>query len=373
MEFVGFSPDLSKEWDYLVCNSPDGWAFSLSYWLEMVTHVWEIENFSFAVRENGKLVAAMPLHFYPGGRQLNSSGWGHGGPVILRGVTEKKRKRLWKSVYNHVLEIADQVQATNIYTMISPLTESNLSNRWGVNPLIECGFEDVSTHSMMTNLERSEEDLWSGLHENARRRIRQAIAAGYSVQKCSWKDMLDEYYATHVETYTRTGVPPHPRSYFEGIANPVYSDHSVLWVGFDPNGLPVAFYNSAVFGKAVLAHTACSRTDHLNSHITYLLFWEAIRGAKKDGYVWFENGEVFPGAKSGKDKGLTEFKMQFGGEMHRFFRGQITLDRLPPHSEVLASPEVVEPVSKLSFRQAVHNWSYATKDLVKSVLGRFTL
>ena len=375
MEFGSFSYEVHAKWDQVVYGSPDGWAFSTAPWLEMITHVWKMENHSFSISENGQLVAVMPLHWISWDKRLSSSGWGFGGPIIVSTVSKTDRHRLGRACWTQVNDIANRLGAKKITVSISPLNQSSLNNPWGVNPLVDAGFTDTSTHTRIVNLLQAEEELWFGLEKDARQKIKQARSAGYSVRKCCWKELLDEYYRVHVENYQRTGVTPHPKAYFEGIANQP-PEHHVLWVGFDPQGQPIAFHNDARFGKTAVYHTGCSKSYHLKSGINYLLFWEAMLGEKRDGLAWYETGEAFPGAVAGKEKGLTDFKGKFGGEFHRVFRGEMAFGSsetvgeavVPGSSEAVVADAV--PESTPTFRHLVYLWLSATRDLLSRIIGK---
>jgi SAM-dependent methyltransferase len=368
MEFVSLTFEISAEWDRVVYDSPDGWTFSLYPWLEMVTQVWKMENHSFALCENGKWVAVMPLHWIPAERRISSSGWGFGGPIILSGVPKPDRHRLWRTCWTRAKDISEKLGAKKITASISPINQCSLNNPWGVNPLVEAGFIDSSTHTRVVNLLPDEKVLWFGLEKDARQKIKQARSAGYSVRKCSWKEMLEDYYRIHVQNYQRTGVTPHPKAYFEGIANQP-NEHHVLWAGFDPQGQPIAFHNDARFGKTAVYHTGCSESGHLKSGINYLLFWEAILGEKREGLTWYETGESFPEAISGKTKGLTDFKGKFGGELHRLFRGELVLETDEFKSAEAAAPVVI-PESLPTFKHQVYLWLSATRDLMNRIIGK---
>lgn len=362
MEIFSFSNIASERWNEVVSQSDDGWSFSLAGWLEMVTPIWNMENLSFAILENAKVVAVMPLHWIAAEKRLSSCGWGHGGPAILSGVSLKDRRRLWRAAFAHVEEIAAQLKAKRITASISPLCRSSLTNHWGVNPLVEVGYADVSTHTRIIDLQKVESDLWLGLAQDARQRIKRARSLGYTVKRCVWREMVDEYYRVHVETYQRTGVQPYPKTYFEGIANQS-SQYCVLWVGFDPSGSPVAFHNDARFGLGAMYHTGCSETAHLESGINYLLFWEAILGEKMDGILWYESGEAFPQAKQGKDKSLTSFKAKFGGELHRLYRGEMEIVDTQ-HGLLSNLSTNITPG-----RIALHAWLIASRDFLSAVFG----
>ncbi len=368
MEYIGFDQLSYEEWDAAVCNSDDGWAFSIAEWLAMVTPIWYMENLSFAIRENGKIVAVMPLHWIPFEKRLSSSGWGHGGPAIIAEVSAQDRRRLWRVTWTHVEEIATQFMAQRITVSLSPICKSSLTNIWGVNPLVEVGFSDISTHTRLIDLRQTDEGLWYGLAKDARQKIKLAQSLGYNVRRCAWRDFLEDYYRVHTETCYRTGIHPYPKAYFEGIAAQPEEYYS-LWVGFDIAGKPVAFHNDARFKSVAMYHTGCSETIHLKSGINYLLFWEAICGERAEGLLWYESGEVFPAAKSGKEKGLTDFKSKFGGELHRVFRGEKFIDRLPAVS--LSEEKTINQLAESrDWHSILHNWLSASRDLSSVILGR---
>src|SRR3546814_9110168 len=75
------------------------------------------------------------------------------------------------------------------------------------------------------------------------------------------------------ETYRRTGVPPHPREYFEGIARwTAPAEHSVLWRVRDASGAVIGYHNDACFGKG--AYRSEEHTSELQSlmRISYAVF-----------------------------------------------------------------------------------------------------
>jgi hypothetical protein len=321
VRIIRLTPEVAEEWDKVVQSSPDGWCFSLASWLEMVTPIWGMEQLSFAVSEGENLVAVMPLHWLPSAHRLSSSGWGHGGPAVQAQKSSAERSRLWCYCLEHVDKLAAQLGAQQIDVSISPLTLSSIRNEWGVSPLVEYGFQDVSGISQVIDLRLTNDELWAGLKKDARYEIQRAVKAGYSVDVVEWPSFVREYYEVHVENYLRTKVTPHPIEYFQGIADQSKRNF-VLRVGRAADGAAVAFHNTACFGDGAMYHTGCSRSSHLKSGINYLLFWEAIIGAKSAGQIWYEAGEIYPEARSGKQYGLSMFKQKFGGAPHRVFRGR---------------------------------------------------
>jgi lipid II:glycine glycyltransferase (peptidoglycan interpeptide bridge formation enzyme) len=77
-----------------------------------------------------------------------------------------------------------------------------------------------------------------------------------------------------------------------------------------------------------------------------MLFWQALIGAKQDGCMQYEIGEVFPGVLDGKLRGLTVFKEKFDGELYPYYRAEIRLFDLAPKYIRLAAI-LPRPIRKL--------------------------
>lgn len=333
LEVISRAETTQADWDALVCRSPDGWVFSMWGWQELILAVepWALEDHSFAIREGRRLLAVVPLQYHPGSGRMASTGWGGSGPVIDRRMAGKARNKLMEQAIKHCIDLARERGAAGFDASLSPVTTTSISSAWGVNPLVFHGLEDRSGLAQVIDLSKSEDELWADLTSDARRQIKQAREAGLVVERVDWAQHLDRYFELHGDTYTRTGVPPHPRAYFAGIAaHTAPSGHSVLWGVSTPAGEPVAYHNAIWFGAGAYYHTGCSTDDSGFSGASYLLFWEAMLGAQRAGIRWYDCGAVFPGKTSSeKQKGLSTFKTKFGGQPHRQFSGGLNFPCCP--------------------------------------------
>lgn len=324
-EVISRAETTRVEWDALINSSPDGWVFSLWGWQELILAVesWALEDYSFAIREGRRLLAVVPLQYYPGSCRMASTGWGGSGPVIDGRLGGSSRNNLMELAIKHCIELARERGAADFEISLSPATATSIASEWGVNPLVFHGLEDRSGLAQVIDLSKSEDELWGGLAADGRRQIKLAREAGLVVERVDWAEHLDRYYELHVATYTRTGVQPHPRSYFTGIAaNTAPSGHSVLWAVRSVVGDVLAYHNAAWFQDGAYYHTGCSEEGANLAGVSYLLFWEAMLGAKHAGIRWYDCGSIFPGAVgSEKQKGISTFKTKFGGQPHRQFSG----------------------------------------------------
>ncbi len=317
-----------QQWDGVVQGSPEGFLFALSGWQEIIPPVkrWDLRDQGFGILHRGALAAVVPLHQRPDGA-LASSGWGWSGPVMRGDLSTAERREVMAAAMAELPRRARRLEARDLALGMPAMTDSSIHSPQGVNPFFPFGWKDTSRYTRVIDFTgQDEESLWQGLAPDARRIIRHCREAGFQVAQVPWPEHVDSYYAIHEETYTRTGVPPHPRAYFEGIARlSTQGPYSRLYAGYDPEGQVVAYHNVAVLNGLSLYHTGCSRTLHLNSGINYLLLWEAIRQAHLAGDRRYEVGIVDPSETDGKIAGLTRFKSKFGGILCRSFFASLRL------------------------------------------------
>ncbi len=323
------------EWNAAVFASEDTWIFHRWEWLGMTATVWDLENHFFVIRNQGQIVAGIPLQISrespPSQRVARASAMGHSGPFVRANVSTKKRRQYLEQLATVVALFAAERQIPAVQCSLPPIAKSQLSNHSGVNSLQLSGWQDASTLSVIVNLRLSQDDLWCGLSASTRQAITKAQSGGYTVEKTRWSEQVDAYYQIHQETYERTGVRPHPKSYFQGMADVMESSRiASLWVCMDSKGIAVGFLNIAHddrTGENTGAYywTGCSQGEHLASGVNYLLMWNAIVGAQAEGYQSFDVGEVVLAHKQSKVKNLSIFKRKFGGELRRLYRGQMTV------------------------------------------------
>jgi hypothetical protein len=320
------------QWDAMVGDSDDTWLWHTHRWIEATSGVFDLTTRFVLAWDGARPIAGLPVQLrrdWRFGRPwLRAYGivMGMAGPFAVRDLPARRRRRVLEGVTEAASAWARSAGAEEIHCALPPLARAQMENARGVNRLIHLGWEDTSTHARVADLSSSEDALWSGLAELARRKVRRATRAGYTVERGDWADYLDAYYTIHRETYTRTGAAPFPRAYFQCIADVLAGQgRAALWVGRDAEGRPVAFHNSSRLGDGAQFMSGCSETEHMDSGINSLLFWQAMLGAKEDGYKYYEIGEVFPEARGGKHEGLTTFKDTFGGDLFRLYRGRIAL------------------------------------------------
>jgi hypothetical protein len=319
------------EWAGLVAASDDVWLYHTHEWIESTAKILSLTNHYLIARENGHDIGGFSIQLFPAlrlGRPRHvvySTMMGPAGPFCVRGISEKQCSATWIKLTAAARAWAESQGAEMLHCSLPPLAPERLRDQRGVNPLVLCGWKDRSTHTLIAELTRDEGELLKRLSKGAKACIKNCRQKGFFVERADWRLMLNEYYKLHVQTYARTGATPHPKAYFELIARLGSERYAVLWVCRNPTGGPVAFHNCGRFGNNSLYWTGCSTAEGLKVGANHFLFWSALLGAKQDGCSFYEIGEAFPNARSGKLKGLTDFKRMFGGSLRRYYRGEIEL------------------------------------------------
>lgn len=331
MKFIPLTSSLNGQWDKIVHSSDDAWMFHLYDWLELEEKVWDLDRKSFLVEHEGVFIGIVPLQMNRRSKRLKSDFMGDSGVALVNGLDPSFRVKTLKEIYQHIEEIALENRSPRVEIYLSPLAESNLKDRWQINPLINFQYIDISTHTFIVDLTQSEGSIMAGLSQHARIIIKKAEKLGYSIRPASG---IDKYYEVHCENYHRTGVPPHPKEYFVNIYERICKKgYACVFEALDKSGEPGAFHIVALFKKKAFSWTRCGRTAHLNSGVNYLLQIHSMLWAKSQGAELFEVGEAFPDARDGKEKGLTSFKDKFGGQLHRLFKGRLELGTAPSEAK----------------------------------------
>lgn len=351
MKFINLTPDLVHTWDEIVNTSDDASFFHLSDWLLLSQKNWGLESKSFLLEHEGKIIGIFPLQLTNNKKVLKSTVMGDGGPVLINGLPQGFRKKSLEAMHARVLEISKEVNSTRVEIYLSPLSANVLKNSWGVNPLILYGYNDISIHSWIIDLSKSEDDLKSQMSDSTKQSIKKAQLEGYQIKQLTSVSEIDEYYSLHLETCVRNNISPHPKEYFQELFNNICNKgNAIIWKAVSKEGEPAAFEIITRFKDTSFYWSGCSSNKHINKGVNYYLQYNAIFYAKANGIKWFDLGDAFFNATDEKLKGLTLFKGKFGGDLHRYFKGRIILD----------------PVGKQS---VLKQWLRLSEKLLRPILG----
>lgn len=335
--------DVGKEaWDAFVSGCDQAWLWH-RYDLQGALGLWPGRtDMSFALTDGGEVIALVPAQLvarrgprWLGLHQIDSLG----GPAITDVATTKRRADLLREIRAHLLHLAGTHRAFDVRVTLSPMAPAFRGDRCPrVSPLLGLG-EPKMGFTWVVDLRGGVEAAWAQLEGRARTAIRRAERGGVTVRPAAASD-LDAYYALHLETYRRTGATPHPRSYFAAIWNDFLREGLARGFIAERHGEVVAAQTFGIFKAAAIYWTGASRSAALDLGANNLVQWAAIEWMVSQGIEWCETGEAFPWSSDPKERGLSDFKKSFGGELYPIFRSvQKTDTKLP--AVVLAAKDLV--------------------------------
>jgi hypothetical protein len=316
------------QWDKFVDSSPQAWLWH-SWDSQDAIDTWPGKSdlsFAFVDEEQtGEIIAIMPLHKVDqriANVVRNCILESTGGLAYLPNLSKRQIEIVNKKSMDYILNLANKESAESIDITLTPMAPKYRGiNCPRVNPLIDLGFQNISTQTYILELNGSIEPIWKNMEGYCRTHIRKAERSGVIIREANDKKDLEIYYNLHCETYNRTGVKPHPKAYFQKIWDSFVSQGKAKVFFAELDGKVIAADNEAVYKKAISGWTAAG-INNIVPGVNNLLHWHAIKWAIENSFEFYECGEGFPGEKRGKRKGLTDFKKSFGGILFPFFRGQ---------------------------------------------------
>jgi hypothetical protein len=322
-----------QQWDEFVDTVDQAWLWHRYDWQDAL-ETWRgrIDQ-SFAVLDSRtrEILALVPIHRITG-KLYRVLPWNTlqstGGPAFKNNIGDKQRLQVINFIENFLSGLAKQHSVFEINLMLTALAPAFRGVSCPrVNPLLDFpGCENTLTQTYVLDLRESEATLRARYSKGARSELKKIENEGVEIREAHGLNDLATYYQLHTETYQRTGVPPHPIEYFRHIFD-VFIPAGLSRVAFlVRDGQVIAAQNTALYKRGGLYWTGASRSDKTSGD-NRILMQDQLQYARQVGIDWYEVGEAFPNAASGKAKGLNDFKRSFGGTMYPVYRGRLVANR----------------------------------------------
>ncbi|HEU5321554.1 MAG TPA: GNAT family N-acetyltransferase, partial [Methylomirabilota bacterium] len=153
-----------------------------------------------------------------------------------------------------------------------------------------------------------EEAVWRALPSERRNRVRKGQKSGLTA---AWHgaEALDDFYAVFAANMRDLGSPVHSRRFFRLMLEELPGTARVLLVR-DAAGRAVGAAVCLVFRDTVMVPWVSSRREAFHLCPNFVLYWEVVRAACRDGYRTLDLGRSF------RNAGTFEFKRQWGAAPH---------------------------------------------------------
>lgn len=184
------------------------------------------------------------------------------------------------------------------------------------------------------NLEgKTEEEVFASFDSGHRRKVRVALKNNVEIEKCG-SEKAELFYDMMKETTERDGFELRSAAYFAKILD-TFGENACLYIAYyTPEGgerTPIAGAISVEYGDKFWYFYGASRNIHRNVMPNYLVQWEMIRDAVRDGCALYDFRGV---TRFDEDDGLYRFKIKFGAYKEEFM-GEMELVLKPAAARIV--------------------------------------
>jgi len=158
----------------------------------------------------------------------------------------------------------------------------------------------------IVNLQKTEEELLSAMHQKTRYNIRLAEKKGVIIKEGGNKD-FDNFCKIMEETVDRDGFRLHDKDHYRQMLS--LDNNFVRLFLAEYNGKTVAAVLASFFGDMITYVHGASSNEFRNVMAPYLLHWQIMKIGKDNGFKYYD----LNGVDENKWPGVTRFKMGFGG------------------------------------------------------------
>ncbi|MGH2381667.1 MAG: lipid II:glycine glycyltransferase FemX [Candidatus Limnocylindria bacterium] len=282
------------EWRSFVDRHPEALPFHLPAWAELVADCYHLAAFVIAVRDAGGAISA-------------------GIPVIQTRVPLRPT-RLVSLPFTDICPplAASDADRGRLVAALEVARHKARAQRAEIRgPLPEAAvFEDAGYRHVL-RLDGDPATVFGRFHRSqVQRSVRKAEASGLTLRVGTRdRDLLDDFYALHLGTRRRLGVPIQPRRFFSLLRERILRSGIGWVVSVETSGRPIAAALFLASKGTVVYKYGASDADAWRLRPNHLLFWNAIRAACESGHQDFDFGRTDAGAD-----GLRAFKQSWGTE-----------------------------------------------------------
>lgn len=236
--------------------------------------------------------------------------------LIPHGPILKDKKDLPEVIHQLFRFYKLENKLPSVALRIAPLIENTLENQ---KLFQKAGFIPAPMHvhaelTWMLDIQKSEEEILSGMRKTTRHAIKKAQTEGVRVEIISDSSAINRFWPLYDATKDRHGFVPFSKAFIKSQADIFGKDNAMFFAIATHEGKDVAGALCLQFGDTVFYYHGASLKLPSNIPAAQLLQWEAIREAKKLGASRYNFWGVAPeGAKNHPFAGITIFKKGFGG------------------------------------------------------------
>ena len=320
-----------RGWDDAAVRSPWGHVMQSTVWAALRERQgWRAEY----VRVGDELPLALVLwRDALAGQRI---GYVPRGPIIAAGDTAGLRRVL--------VQLADLARERGaVFLKVDP----ELTAEFAAEPLRAAGFirssQDIQPvlATLELDLAPDEDGLMAAMDKDTRWSVRQGPKRGVTVREVSDDEGLRAFYDLYALTGRRAEFITRTSDYYQSVWRALIDARLATLRLAYVDDVPVAGAMTWRCGERVVYQTGATNDAARKSHAAYVLLWECIIGAKREGAKRFDLGGIPTDVERKDDPmyGPYLFKRGFGGVARRWVGAHDAVPRtLAYRAYLLAEP-----------------------------------
>jgi len=317
-----------KTWEEFLKNCQDKTFLQSFSWGEfnkmMGNKIWRL-----GIRENSNFLS-FALVIKIGAKRGTFLFVPHGPVIDSKVKSENDKEEVLSFLTNELKNLAKAERCD--FLRIAPILENNKENERMFKKL---KFREAPLHihpeiTWELNVSRPEEDILKGMRKTTRYLIRQAMKnRDIEILKSKKIEDLEEFKKIYQETAKRHRFVPFSFEYLKSELLAFKDDNQILIILGKYRGEIVCGGIFIFWQGIAFYHHGASLKKYPKIPVPYLMIWEAIREAKKNGCEKFNFWGIAPLNSKGEIlnpkhpwAGLTLFKMGFGGNKKEYLKTQ---------------------------------------------------
>ena len=282
------------KWVEYIRSFPDATVFHHPNWMSALAETYRYKPLVLvALDEQGDIQAGIPfldVHSFLTGRQLLSL------PFTDHCAPLSRSDQALTALLDHLDALNEKQRYKNIEI------RWELPEHPKVSSYIHYGL-------FIIDLPADTEEAFYNIQKLTRKYIKNAQASALTVKMGRSPEMMQDFYKLQVFTRKKHGVPVQPRRLFKHInQNLIQQDQGFILLAYK-NDICVAGKVVLHWNDTLTLKYGASDEDFQSDYPNYLLTWEAIQWAVKNGYKKVDMGRC-----EVANKGLRRYKLKWGAK-----------------------------------------------------------
>ena len=296
------------KWNDFIASQPNANFFQSPGAFQFFQAVENYQPLLVIAEENNQIVGSLLAVLIRDGKGLKGYFsrrcivWG--GPLV-RDKNAQIAEKILKKFDNQVNHRAIYSQFRNLFD-VSDFKEQFILH----------GYSFEEHLNIIVDLTKSEDELWSEVHQKRRNEIRRAEKEGTEFQLLNNRDTVSETFEILKEVYSRAKLPLPKLEFFVTAFDQPGQDHFRIFVALNEGKIIGTMY-ALCYRDTIYDWYAGSYQEYYKKYPNDLIPWKVFLWGKENGYRKFDFGGA---GKPGVPYGVRDYKKKFGGEQVNYGR-----------------------------------------------------